>query len=199
MGFVVRIRSAQFHPFFILMHGLSLFFTEYLGGGMSGLIFQEMRESRALAYAAWGDYKWGHWAGDENQLFGAVFTQADKTIEATRLLSSLLTEPPLAEERFLEAAKSVEERYRTNRINFREIPFTVLRWEEQGISGGDPRAKRFKRVLRYGLDDLGEFAARFKERPLTIAILGDRETVDLEGLKKLGEFEEVSLEQIFPY
>ncbi len=176
-----------------------IFFSSYLGGGMSGLVFQEMREARALAYAAWGGYGWGHWAGDENQLYGVVYTQADKTIEATELLGQLLREPPLGDERFAETAKSVEERYRTNRIKFREVPFSVLRWEEQGIMGGDPRAKRFKRVLRYKLEDLGAFSARFKGRPLTIAILGHRDNVDIEGLKKLGDFREVGLDEIFPY
>ena len=28
-------------------------FNEYFGGGMAGLVFQELREARALAYSAW--------------------------------------------------------------------------------------------------------------------------------------------------
>ena len=31
-------------------------FNEYLGGGMAGLVFQELREARALAYSAWARF-----------------------------------------------------------------------------------------------------------------------------------------------
>ena len=31
-------------------------FNEYFGGGMAGLVFQELREARALAYSAWARF-----------------------------------------------------------------------------------------------------------------------------------------------
>ena len=35
---------------------LAQVFNEYFGGGMAGLVFQELREARALAYSAWAHY-----------------------------------------------------------------------------------------------------------------------------------------------
>ncbi len=175
------------------------YYGSYMGGGMSAVIFQEIREARALAYSAWGGYSSGRWRGDDNQVYGQLGCQADKTIEATELLHELLHKPPLSEERFAETAKAIEEGYRTNPIRFRNIPFTVLRWEEQGITGGDPRPERFEKALKYKLAELENFAQRFKDKPMTIYILGHRDRVDLERLKGTGDFEEKSLQAIFPY
>ncbi|MBI5240266.1 MAG: insulinase family protein [Elusimicrobia bacterium] len=174
------------------------FLSGYLGGGMSSLIFQEVREARALAYQASGGYQGAARKGDENQVWGYLGTQADKTVEATELLRRLLREPPLSPQRLSETAKGIEEGYRTNPIQFRSIPGAVMGWEDQGLSG-DPRPERFARVLKYRLDDLAAFSRRFKQRPMTAYILGNRDRVALDALKKLGEFEEKGLDQVFPY
>ena len=61
------------------------------------------------------------------------------------------------------------------------------------------RPKRFERALKYSLPELEAFAARFKDKPMTLWILGHRDRVGLEALKELGELEEKPLEAIFPY
>lgn len=176
-----------------------VFYYNYMGGGMGGVIFQEIRESRALAYAAWGGYSSGARKGDENRVFGGLTTQADKTIEGTRILHELMQEPPFSEKRFRETAKKTEESYRTSPVQFRHVPGVVRAWDEKGIEGGDPGPARFRRTLKYGLADLQEFSRRFKGAAMTISILGHRDHVDLGKLKELGDFEEKRLEEIFPY
>lgn len=174
------------------------FLHTYLGGGMSSLIFQEIREARALAYSAWGGYAPGSNKKDENQIYGGLGCQADKTVEAAKLLRSLLQKPPLTEGRFHEAARSIEENYRANPVRFRNVPNALMAWEDQGIQG-DPRPARFERSLRYSLGDLKAFASRFEGRPMTTYVLGHRDRVGLDGLKALGKFEEKLLEDVFPY
>ena len=174
------------------------FYSEYMGGDMSAVIFQEVRESRALAYSASG----GHTAGnkaDDTQLWGRLGCQADKTPEAVKLMESLFQNFPSSEKRFRETAKSIEESYRTSPVSFRWIPSTVIGWEDQGLTGGDPGPKRFARSLKYTLPELQAFAARFKTKPLTVWILGHRDRVGIDQLKALGEFEEKPLDSLFPY
>ncbi len=167
-------------------------------GGMSGVIFQEVREARSLAYSSSGGYSPGGRKGDENALWGSLGCQADKTMEAAELLMRLMRAPPVSEERFREAKKAIEEQYRSDVLTFRSIPGALLSWEEKGLRG-DPRPKRFKRVLRYRLEDLEGFMRRFKERSGTLHVLGNRQRVDLGALGRLGAFEELKLEDIFPY
>ena len=175
------------------------YYGEYMGGDMSAVIFQEVRESRALAYSASGGHTGVAEKGDDTQLWGRLGCQADKTPEAVKLMTSLFQDFPGSDKRFGETAKSIEESYRTSPVGFRSVPATVIGWEDQGITGGDPGPKRFERSLKYTLPELQAFAARFKTKPLTVWILGHRDRVGLEQLKALGEFEEKPLDSLFPY
>ena len=175
------------------------FFGNYLGGGMNSVIFQEIREARSLAYSAWGGYDYAGHKGDDNMLYGELGCQADKTVEAATLLRDLVKSPPWSEPRFTDSAKAIEENYRANPIGFRAIPGALLDWEDQGISGGDPRPQRFAKALRYRLDDLKAFAQHLKEKVMTVYVLGNRDRLGADGFKKLGDFQEKKLEQIFPY
>ncbi|MBI5631362.1 MAG: insulinase family protein [Elusimicrobia bacterium] len=174
------------------------FFGEYMGGGMSSVIFQEIREARALAYAAGGGYARGELLGDENYAYGRLGCQADKTPEAARLLAELFQAVPLSQERFKETAKSIEESLRSDRISFRAVPGAVMDWEDHGLDG-DPRPERFAKALKYRLEDLKDFSARFKDKPMTFYIMGHRDRLGLGEINKLGDFEEKALDQLFPY
>ena len=175
------------------------YLTNYIGGHLSGLIFQEIREARGLAYHPDGGYFGGHWKGDENLYKGWLNCQADKTIEAVTLLRDLMRNPPMSEKRFAETVKTIEQGYRTKHLGFRDVPSQAMRWVEQGITRGDPRPAGFKRARKYRMSDLESFAERFRERPLTIYILGNRDRVDMDELKQMGDFKEVTVEDIFPY
>ena len=120
-------------------------------------------------------------------------------MEAVELMGKLFGDFPSSQTRFAETARAVEEAYRTNPIPFRSVPSALMGWEDEGLTGGDPRPKRFERVLGYSLPDTERFASRFKGKPLTVWILGHRERVGLDKLKALGDFEEKGLDAIFPY
>ncbi|MCX5796942.1 MAG: insulinase family protein [Elusimicrobia bacterium] len=175
------------------------FLGSYLGGGMNSVIFQEVREARSLAYSAWGGYSYAGHKGDENMVYGELGTQADKTVEAATLLRDLVKSPPWSEPRFTDAARAIEENYRTNPIPFRSIPGALLGWEDQGITGGDPRPQRFEKALKYRLDDLKAFARHLQDKVMTVYVLGNRDRLGLDGLKRLGDLQEKKLEQLFPY
>jgi predicted Zn-dependent peptidase len=175
------------------------YYSTYMGGDMSAVIFQEVRESRALAYSAHGGHTVVANKGDDTQLWGRLGCQADKTVEAVKLMTSLFQDFPGSETRFRETAKSIEESYRTSPVRFRSIPATVIGWEDQGLTGGDPGPKRFERSQKYTLPELQAFAQRFKTKPLSIWILGHRDRVGLDQLKTLGAFEEKPLDALFPY
>ena len=72
-------------------------------------------------------------------------------------------------------------------------------WEDEGLAGGDPRPKRFEKALQYTPAELEAYARRFKDKPMTVWILGPRDGVGLDRLKALGDFEEKTLDDLFPY
>jgi len=174
------------------------FFQQYMGAGFESVVFQEIRESRALAYSAWAWYSGGVYAEDENRVLGGLGTQADKTIEATTLLEKLVRRLPPSQKRFETAQKAIVEEYRTAPTKFRNVPARVRQWRRRGYTR-DPRPKRMKRAQSYTLEDLVSFGRRFEDVPMTVYILGNRDRVDLKALKEMGELMEKKVDNLFPY
>ncbi len=176
------------------------YYSGYMGGDMSSVIFQEIRESRSLAYAAHGGYRPGTIRGDQNYAWGALGCQADKTPEAAALLARLFYKTPFSRERFKETKKGLLASYRTDRIFFRDIPGRLMSWEDQGIHG-DPRPPRFIAAENYSFSALKSFAKRFRKGVAALYILGPRDRARPERLSRagLGRLKDVSLGEIFPY
>lgn len=174
------------------------FFSQYMGGGMSSVIFQEVREARALAYAAAGGHSTMTRKGDETQAWAYLGCQADKTPEAVELMLKLFREFPASPKRFEETEKAIEESYRTNVIEYSAAPSVLMDWEDEGITG-DPRPERFALALKHTLPETEEFAKRFASKPMTVWILGDRDRVGLDKLRSDGDLEEKGLDALFPY
>ena len=96
-------------------------YTNYFGSGMSSVVFQELREARALAYSASARYSQGARVGAENLMLGAIGTQTDKTVDALDAFVELIDNMPQSTERFEESVNSLLNRYRTAKIGFRDV------------------------------------------------------------------------------
>lgn len=167
-------------------------------GGSAGLVFQEIREARSLAYSAGGGYGGGAEAGDQNYQWGVVACQADKTVVATELLVDLLHNLPDQQERWKRSHKSAIQRQVSSRVNFRAIPDTIEAWRRQGWDG-DPRGEIVAAVESRSFDDVKKFASRFRELPLSIVVLGNAKKVDLKALEAIAPVTEVQLEELLAY
>jgi predicted Zn-dependent peptidase len=174
-------------------------FNDYFSGGMSGIVFQELREARALAYSAYAVYSNGSRKGEQNVMVGGIGCQADKTPEALDAFLDLFENLPTSPERFNETRDSIISRYRTGKVGFREIIGAVRSWErlEAPI---DPRKERFAKVQSLDLDQVVRFQKQhLKGRPNLISIVGDKKKFDLDRLKKHGAITELELKDIFDF
>lgn len=175
----------------------SSIYNGYFGNSMSSVVFQELREARALAYSAGANYSLGGRLGAENMALGAIGTQNDKAIEATLAFIELFDNMPASAERFADALASQENRYRAGTVNFRAIPGTVRSWELLGLDG-DPRPQRFEQLRSMSLEDLMQFQREhIAGRPKLISIVGDTSRMDMEALSQLGEIRELSVDDVF--
>ena len=174
-------------------------FNDYFYGGMAGIVFQEIREARALAYSVGALYFNGHDQADYNYMVGGMGTQADKTPEAVAAFVGLLDDMPASPERFAAAQLSVINKYRTERLGFRSVLGAVRGWERKGLAG-DPRAERFAQIQASNLDEVLKFYRQHIEgRPKLISITGDKSKMDLEALAAQGEIIELGLEDLFAF
>ncbi len=174
-------------------------YNEYFSGGMGGIVMQQLREARALAYSAGARYSLADRLDDENRMFAMIACQADKTVEALDALLGLIEELPRSDTRFGQVLESMDNRYRTARITFRGILGSVDQWRRLGLDG-DPRPHRFDAIQRAQLDTIFDFHSRHvDDRPRLITVVGDRERIDLDALAEHGELIEVSLDELFSY
>ena len=174
-------------------------FREYFSGGMSGLVFQEIREARALAYSAYAGYNQGSRTGVQNMAWGGLGTQADKTVEALQAYLELHDQMPVTPERFEAAKAALVNTYKTGKTSFREVLGAVRSWERLGLDP-DPRERRFEAIKRADLSTLTGFhKEHIKGRARLISIVGDTSKIDVANLKKIAQPELVALEDIFAF
>lgn len=171
-------------------------FNSYFGG-MSGLIFQELREARALAYSAWGHYDFADRANGQNVMRLGIATQADKTTEALGVVAELLDRTALTPERFLQAQESLLNHYRAARVTFRDVVWVVRAWERLGLTP-DPRRERFATIKAMTIEQLEEFYERgVAHRLKLISIVGDKNKIKIPSLQEIGRIVFVTAEDIF--
>lgn len=177
---------------------MSKLFTEYVGGGMGALIFQEIREARGLAYGAWGYHSMGRRPVDQSAVIAGMGTQSDKTVEALRTMLGLLRELPMQGARLGTAKLSLDEEYRSARFLPRQVPMLVLAWDDLG-EPGDPRPGNWKVIQTAGEAELAAFAGRFREGDLIISVMGDASRIDMDALGRIAPVEKVTVDKLFGY
>ena len=176
---------------------VSSIYTNYFGSGMSSVVFQELREARALAYTAGARYSQGSRLNAENIMLGSIGTQTDKTVDALGAFIDLIDNMPQSSERFETSVESLMNRYRTSKISFREVIGAVRSWERLGIDG-DPRRDRYQELQTASLDDLLSFQQEHvKDRPKLISIVGDLSIIDEEELEQFGTVKEIQIDDLF--
>ncbi|MGB1013423.1 MAG: insulinase family protein, partial [Nannocystaceae bacterium] len=153
-----------------------------MGNDSGGVVFQELRESRGLAYSAYASFELPRRPGDEASLYAHVGTQAEKTVSALGLLLELLRNPPIDPPRFANTQKSLTEEYLTSAIVPRDMPYWMHRWRTRGHSG-DPRAQELAAISALELADLQAFGKKVADAHPIISLLGDRKRIDFEALR----------------
>jgi predicted Zn-dependent peptidase len=176
---------------------LSNLYTNYFGSGMSSVVFQELREARALAYSASARYSQGTRLGAENLMLGAIGTQTDKTVDALNAFVELIDNMPQSTERFEESVNSLLNRYRTAKIGFRDVIGAVRSWERLGIDG-DPREQSYNELQSLEFQDLADFQKfHVANKPKLFSVVGDLSIIDVDALARFGEVNEIQINDIF--
>ena len=174
-------------------------FNEYFGGGMSSVVFQEIRESRALAYSTYAIYNQTMEKGKNDILVAYVGTQADKLNDAITAMTELLDNMPLNEESFNQAKQSILSGLEAERINDEEVFFSYMDALKMGVDY-DYRKMLFEAIQKTTFTDIKTFQEQnVKGKKWAISVLGSREKIKEADLKKYGELKILTLEEIFGY
>lgn len=174
-------------------------FNEYFGGGMGSIVFQTIRESKALAYSTYSAFSTPARAGYRNSVIAYVGTQSDKFKEATTAMNELLNELPQSDKALENAKSGLRKSLATERITQDGILFNYLTAMRKGIDT-DIRKNIYAAVPNFTFNNLKTFHEKeFKNKAYTYCIVADKEKLSVEDMKKLGSFKELTLEEIFGY
>ena len=178
---------------------MAMFFNTYFGSGLSSIVFQEIRESRALAYSANTVYSSPTKKDQAHYLQAYVGTQPDKIKEALHAMREILEDMPISETQIENARQSVLKSIETERITKANVYWSYRSNLDKGIDF-DIRKPIYEAIQELTVQDLKDFHQKHvKGRNYSMLILGDRDRVDASFLQTLGTFEELSLEEIFGY
>ena len=174
-------------------------YNEYFGNGMAGIVFQEIRESKALAYSAFSSYDTPSKKENAHYLFSYIGTQADKLPEALSGIIEILNNMPESEITFASAKDNLLRQVETNRITKSSVLFNFLGAQKLGLEK-DIREDIYKEISTMTLDDVKEFQEKYvKDNHYTILVLGDKDKLDISALEKYGEVRYLTLDEIFGY
>lgn len=174
-------------------------YNNYFGGGMSSIVFQDLRESKALAYSTSSRYRQPN-KFNKNYFNGSyIGSQADKLNEALKGLSDLLNEMPNAEGGFNSSKEMILQEMRTQRVTKSEIFFNYLAAQDLG-NKTDIRKDIYEKVQSYKLEDIQKFQKEnIKAMPTTVLVLGKKDGLDMKVLEKYGTIKFLTLKEVFGY
>jgi predicted Zn-dependent peptidase len=174
-------------------------YNNYFGGGMNGIVFQEMREARGLAYSAGASYSSPSKPDKSYYLRTTIATQNDKLADANAAFIEILNNMPESEKAFSLAKESIISDIQTARILREAILWNYLNAEEFGYDY-DSRKDIFDKVKTMTLGDVKAFQEKYvKDKPRTYCILGDTNDLDTKLLNSLGKVQKLTQEEIFGY
>ncbi|MCQ2111519.1 MAG: insulinase family protein [Bacteroidaceae bacterium] len=174
-------------------------FNEYFGGGMNTIVFQEMREARALAYSA------GAMLSEPSTLEGTycfyarIGSQNDKLKDAVEAFDLIINDMPESEKSFQIAKAGLESVLRTTRVNGRAVLNSYFSARELGLT--EPIDKYiYEHLADLTMDDLVACQQKWvKGRTYIYGLLGDASGMDMDFLRTLGPVRQISLDEIFGF
>jgi predicted Zn-dependent peptidase len=174
-------------------------FNEYFGRGLSSIVFQEIREARSLAYSAYVNYMRPTELNKYDYITNYIGTQANKLGEAVVAMDELMANLPQIPAQFENAKNSGLKQIASQRITKQNIFFNYLATQKLGFDY-DIRKDAYAEIQQLDLKKLTDFYnQKIKSATYNTAIIGKKENLDMEAIGKMGEFVEVSLEEIFGY
>ena len=168
-------------------------FNEYFGGGMSSLVFQTIRESKALAYSTYSYYTQGNEPGEYDGISAYIGAQADKLPEAIPAMNELLDKLPESELLLTNCKASIKSQIESNRTIGTDKLFAfdnALKWGYKT----DPSNAIYNNIDKITFKDLQTFHNTcYSKKPYAYFLIANKEKVKISDLEKFGKLKELTL------
>ncbi|KGL63348.1 M16 family metallopeptidase [Polaribacter sp. Hel1_85] len=177
----------------------STLFNTYFGSGLSSIVFQEIRESKSLAYSAFAAYRGASKKDSPNYVMAYVGTQANKLEQAVDAMMELMNDMPEAEKQFNAAKEATLKKIAAQRITKSNIFWSYERLQKLGIDN-DNRELMYNTIKEMTMKDLKAFFNKnIKGESYNVMVIGNKKDLNVESLQKLGKIKELEIDYLFNY
>lgn len=174
-------------------------FNEYYGGGMNTVVFQELRESRALAYSAWASYVTPFRLSGTSSAYANIISQNDKLMDCIRTFNNIIDTIPQSQQAFDLAKQSLMKKLASDRTTKMSIILSYLNNQKLGVDYSI-NERVYQALPGITLQDVVKFEQKvMAHKPYRYMILGDEKNLDIKALEKIAPIRRVSIEDIFGY
>jgi predicted Zn-dependent peptidase len=174
-------------------------FNEYFGGGMNGIVFQEMREARGLAYNAFAYYARPDKKTGKESYMTHIITQNDKMMDCINHFHKILNEMPASETAFKIAKDALTKQLASMRTTKMSIISTWNAMKKLGLDY-DLNQKIYQDLDKVTLQDIVNFEKKtMGNKTYRYIILGDEKELDMKSLEKIGPVRRLTTEEVFGY
>ena len=174
-------------------------FNEYFGGNMSGIVFQEMREARGLAYNASAYYARPDRKGGKESYMTYIITQNDKMMDCISHFRTILNEMPVSETAFRIAKDALTKQLASMRTTKMGIIGMWNAMKQLGLDC-DLNRKIYQDLEKVTLQDIVNFEKKtMADKTYRYIILGDEKELDMKELEKIGPVRILTIEEVFGY
>ena len=174
--------------------------ANYFGGGMSSVLFQDIREFRALAYSAQGsalltDLKLN--PDSPCAFVTSLGTQSDKAMRALGVLDSIFTDMPLRPANVDATRQQIINSVNNGYPSFRNMGSYVANQQLYGYTE-DADKYLIELLPAMGIADVTAFYEQnIQKAPRVTTIVGNKANLDMQQLSRLGRVIECSRSDIF--
>ncbi|MBQ6680842.1 MAG: insulinase family protein [Prevotella sp.] len=174
-------------------------FNEYFGGGMNGIVFQEMRESRGLAYNAYAHYYQPTFKDRKESFMAHIITQNDKMMDCINHFNEILNNMPASETAFGIAKDGLAKQLASERTTKMGIINAYILAKRLGLD--KPVSElTYQQLGKLTLQDIVNFEKQnIANKNYRYIILGDEKELDIKGLEKIAPIKRLTTEEIFGY
>ncbi len=174
-------------------------FNEYFGGGMNTVVFQELRETRGLAYSAYADYATPSRKNHPEYGFTYIISQNDKMMDCIHTFNNILDSVPQSQSAFELAKQALTKSLAAARTT----KFSILNryyWSKKMGLDYDINEKVYNALPSLTLNDIVKFEQQnMANKTYKYLILGDEKNLDIKSLEKIAPIKRVTTQEIFGY
>ena len=162
-------------------------FNQYMSGGFTGIIMNEIRVKRSMAYTAYGVNATPYLPGKECYFYGYVGTQSDKVVDAINVYMDILNDLPKDSTNIASLKAALKQAAQTAKPSMRDKAIAFEQWQWLGYTD-DPSKVNAAAIDALTFNDIQKFYEdNIKGKPVTIILIGDPKKIDLKAIQtKLG-------------